>query len=73
MVEAAVPHKKPLHVRIKKAREKRKLSQRELAELIGMTVYAVRKWERGEAEPNIEAHKRMATVLNVPLSRFNRF
>lgn len=73
MLEATVPHKKPLNIRIKEARERAKLSQSELAIELDVSIGTVRSWEYGISEPKRETHIKMASVLDVPLSRFNRF
>ena len=53
--------------RICKAR-KRKMTQTELAERIGVSDSTVRRWEAGTRTPNAEDIKIMANVLGVPLS-----
>lgn len=51
--------------RIKALRELEKMSQKNLAEKLGITQQAVAKWEKGIAEPDIYAIKKMANIFNV--------
>lgn len=41
--------------RLQKLREKKRISRRVLSELCGLSSDAVRRYERGEAEPRIES------------------
>jgi transcriptional regulator with XRE-family HTH domain len=50
--------------RIKEAREKRDLTQRQLAEKIGVAASQLCRWERTE-EPRIAAVRRIAKALRV--------
>ena len=50
---------------IKKAREKKELSQEQLAERLSVTRQAVSNWERGKTEPDIEMLQRLSEVLEV--------
>ena len=43
------------------------MSQGELAELFGVSVNAVSKWEKGVAEPNVERLTAMAELFGVAL------
>ena len=48
---------------IKKLREKKKLTQEDLAVMLGMKRSAISKWETGEALPRAETLKRLAKIL----------
>ena len=50
---------------IKKAREKKELSQEQLAERLSVTRQAVSNWDRGKTEPDIEMLQRLSEVLEV--------
>ena len=52
---------------IRTLRKARKMSQGELAELFGVSVNAVSKWEKGVAEPNVERLTAMAELFGVTL------
>lgn len=41
--------------RLQKLREKKRISRRVLSELCGLSSDAIRRYERGEAEPRIES------------------
>ena len=55
--------------KIRKAR-KRKMTQAELAEAIGVHEMTIRRWELGERSPNVGALQKIADALSVPLSEF---
>ena len=48
---------------IKKMREKAKLSQEKLAELLGVTQGAVSQWESGEVSPTTDKLPELAKIL----------
>ena len=50
---------------LRELRLARKMSQRELAELIGVTQQAVQQYEKDKIEPDIEGLKRLADVFEV--------
>ncbi len=54
--------------RIRKARSEKRLSQGALAEALAVSRQSVSKWERGEAEPDIERLVALASLLSLPLS-----
>lgn len=54
--------------RIRKARSEKGLSQGALAEALAVSRQSVSKWERGEAEPDIERLVALASLLSLPLS-----
>ena len=49
---------------IKKMREKRNLTQKQLAELLGVKQSHVSRWEAGTFKPNATTLKKLAEVLN---------
>ena len=49
-------------------RNKRNLTQRELAEKVGITGPAIAAYETGKAKPRIEILFRIATVLDVEVT-----
>lgn len=51
--------------RIKEFREMAKMSQAELAVLLGVTQNTISNYERGEREPSIENLKQMAKIFGV--------
>ncbi len=53
---------------IRACRERAKLSQEKLAELVGVSRQAVTKWEKGQSEPNCENLLRLAEVLGVQVA-----
>lgn len=67
-----------LGLNIKNIRKQKGLTQRELAELIGMTASTITKYENDQLEPSIETIGKIASVLKVssldlmpPLSSMN--
>lgn len=50
--------------KIKKMREKRGLTQKELAELIKKKQQHISRWETGLHKPTIEVLKELADILN---------
>ena len=55
----------PIGSRIKAAREKKKITQEELAELLGMSTTHISVIERGVKPPKLETFIRIANVLGV--------
>lgn len=51
--------------RLQGLREKRRISRRVLSELCGLSSDAVRRYERGEAEPNLKSLVRIAEFFEV--------
>lgn len=51
--------------RLKELRKERKLTQKQLAENLGIATSTIIKYERGEREPNIQNLKRFANYFNV--------
>lgn len=52
---------------IKYFRNKKNLTQSELADLMGLKPVTIGKYESNEREPNLENLKKLSTVLEVPL------
>lgn len=50
---------------IKDLRKRKKLTQKQLAELTGVTASTITKYELGSLEPNIDMIKKIAEVLKV--------
>jgi transcriptional regulator with XRE-family HTH domain len=48
------------------ARKLKGLSQKELADLVGVTVVAISRYENGHRSPKMSVAKRMEMVLDVP-------
>lgn len=55
-------------MRIKELRQKRNLSQDELAELSGVQQYLISSYEVGRREPNIKTMRKLAKALNVKIT-----
>ena len=51
-----------------KLRERRGLSQQEVAEQLNVTRQAVSRWERGETTPNVDTLKPIYRHMDVPLN-----
>lgn len=56
--------------KIKSARLKKKLTQKQLGELCGMADSAIRRYELGGANPKIETLRRIASALDIGLEEF---
>lgn len=54
--------------RIKKIRQEKGLSQKELGEKLGVSQQMIGQWETGKANPKIETKKKIADALNIHLS-----
>lgn len=55
---------------IKLFRERKNLSQQELAEKIRVGTQTVEKYESGEKKPDTQTILKISTVLDVPVSEF---
>lgn len=55
---------------IRKARKAKKLTQSELADMIGVSRSAVYDWERGKYYPTGERAIKLAKILGLPISEF---
>lgn len=51
--------------RLKKLRKENKLSQKELANMLGVTDKAVYLWEKGEREPSFKLAMEIAKIFGV--------
>lgn len=49
--------------RLKELRTEKRLTQRELANFLGLSANCVCEWEKGRSEPSIESLKRLAACL----------
>jgi transcriptional regulator with XRE-family HTH domain len=56
-----------LSLRLRQLREDRRLSQREFAELVGIAVMQINRYERGLNVPSIETTVRMAEALHISI------
>ena len=52
---------------IARCRKKAKMTQSELAILLGVTLMTISNYERGVREPSIENLKRMSEIFGVPI------
>lgn len=59
-----------MKLKLKEFREARHLSQKELAELIGMSYRSIQQWERGDTFPNAYALYDLCTVLGTDPNDF---
>ena len=53
---------------IKKMREQRGLTQKQLADLIGVAQQHVSRWENGKHRPSIDTVQKLAEILNCNIS-----
>ncbi len=53
-----------------KIRDERKLSQAEMADILGLSTSSLARLERGDATVHFEDLSRYATILNVPIHEF---
>lgn len=56
--------------RITLARECRSMSQKQLAEKIGVVSQQISRWESGEVSPNQKSLEQIGNILEVPASFF---
>lgn len=52
---------------IKRIRKSKGLTQSQLSEKLKVAEVTIRKWEKGEREPNLETIRKIANALDVPL------
>lgn len=52
-------------IRLRQARKRKKLTQRQVAEKLGVSAPTVTRWERGHVEPDTEAIKKLSEILDV--------
>lgn len=55
------------HLRLRELRNSRKLSQQELADLLGISKSSVNMYERGEREPGLDTLEAIADYFNVDM------
>lgn len=55
---------------IAKCRKEKKLTQKELAELLGVTDKSVSKWETGVCLPDVSLYKELCNLLGITLNEF---
>ena len=48
-------------------RKKQKISQQDLADILGVTNKAVSKWENGKAKPTTNVLRKMASYFQIPV------
>lgn len=53
--------------RLKEVRKSKKLTQAELAKIVGVSVSTVKKWEQDQVDPNTAALISIAVALNVSI------
>ncbi len=53
--------------RLRAYRKRKRLTQLQLAQWLGVSQAAVAKWEAGQAEPDIDRLNRLADLFGVPL------
>ncbi len=70
MITISTMEKRFLPERLKEARRRKRLSQEELAELVGVTRSTVAKWEIGNRVPKGDHLMKLSDVLGVPPSYF---
>ena len=51
--------------KIQSLREEHSLSQKELANLVGVTTGTIAEWEAGESDPNLAELSRLSKALNI--------
>ncbi len=57
-----------LGTRIADARSEAGLTQQQLADAVGRSVHAVRKWERDQNQPSVELLEKIAATTGAPLA-----
>lgn len=58
-----------LGTKIKEIRKQKKITQKALADVLGIAEITIRKYESNEREPNLEMLQKIATALEVSLSK----
>lgn len=54
-----------LGVKIKEARKKEKMTQKELADSLGVYQKDISRWETGEYTPSLEVFAKLCKILNI--------
>jgi len=70
MTKKRITTSREIGERIKKRRKELKISQEELAEMLGVTYQQVQRYENGKNRLNVENIQSVADALNVPVSYF---
>jgi len=60
-----VPAALNFHGRLVSLRQERSLTQRALAELVGMHISQIRRYESGQSQPTLDAIRKLAVALSV--------
>ena len=58
------------HQKLRQLREKARLSQADIAEILGVSQMAVSKWELGQSAPRVSMLPRIAKVLRCKVGDF---
>ena len=53
--------------RIKELRDKKEISQRDLAKSLGLSQQVVAKWENNKSKPDIETFKKLSAIFEVDI------
>jgi len=56
--------------RLKKARKKSRLTQKQAAAKLGIDDTTISKYENGKSEPDLQTIERLATLYNTPMEYF---
>lgn len=60
-----------MKAKIKALRESRKMTQKDLAEMLGVAVQSVSKWELGITVPRLPMLKKIAAIFSVDMNYFS--
>lgn len=60
-------------MKLKCARKRKKLSQKDLAKLIGMSTVGYQKIERGESIPNLKSAIKICAILGVQIHEIDEW
>lgn len=58
----------PIVRNMKKVRKSKGLTQKELAELMGVSLKTIERYERGLTQPRLDVVKKLSGILSVPIS-----
>src|SRR5215831_13490432 len=65
LVKKRVPPELDFHERLVLLRKERGLTQQALAELVGMHISQIRRYESGQSQPTLDAIRKLAVALSV--------
>src|SRR5215469_13131965 len=65
LVKKRVPPDLDFHDRLVSLRKERGLTQQALAELVGMHISQIRRYESGQSQPTLDAIRKLARALTV--------